>query len=43
MKGEGWAHHGLDEMIITDNMSERKRKMLEMSDAVVALPGHRNP
>lgn len=24
MKGEGWAHHGLDEMIITDNMSERK-------------------
>ncbi len=39
MKGEGWAHHGLDEMIITDNMSERKRKMLEMSDAVVALPG----
>ncbi len=39
MKDEGWGHHGLDEMIITDDMSERKRRMFEMSDAVVALPG----
>lgn len=29
----------LTEMIITENMSERKSKMLEISDTVVALPG----
>jgi uncharacterized protein (TIGR00730 family) len=39
MKEEGWGHNGLDEMIITRNMSERKNRMFEMSDAVVALPG----
>jgi uncharacterized protein (TIGR00730 family) len=39
MKKEGWGHHGVNEMIITRNMSERKNKMFAMSDAVVALPG----
>jgi uncharacterized protein (TIGR00730 family) len=29
----------LDELLITDNMHERKHKMLEKSDAFVALPG----
>lgn len=29
----------ITEMIVTENMSERKRKMLEMADAVIALPG----
>ena len=39
MKEEGWGHHGLDEMIITNDMGERKKRMFEMSDAIVALPG----
>ncbi|TJV07351.1 MAG: TIGR00730 family Rossman fold protein [Mesorhizobium sp.] len=29
----------LDELVITDNMHERKHKMFEKSDAFVALPG----
>ena len=39
MKEEGWGHNGLSEMIITSDMSERKKRMFSMSDAVVALPG----
>lgn len=39
MKDEGWGHHGISEMIITSDMGERKKKMFEMADAVVALPG----
>ncbi|MBZ9997089.1 MULTISPECIES: TIGR00730 family Rossman fold protein [unclassified Mesorhizobium] len=33
------ALDGLDELLITDNMHERKHKMFEKSDAFVALPG----
>lgn len=39
MVNEGWGHPGVKEMISTATMSERKDKILEMSDAVVALPG----
>jgi uncharacterized protein (TIGR00730 family) len=39
MKEEGWHHNGVEEMIITQNMSERKNRMFALSDAVVALPG----
>lgn len=39
MKEEGWGHHGLSETITTRDMGERKRRMFEMADAVVALPG----
>lgn len=39
MKKEGWGHNGLNETIVTADMSERKNKMFEMADAVVALPG----
>jgi len=39
MKEEGWGHLGLNEMIITGDMSERKKKMFSMSDAVIARPG----
>jgi uncharacterized protein (TIGR00730 family) len=39
MKAEGWNHNGVNELIITQNMSERKNRMFAMSDAVVALPG----
>jgi uncharacterized protein (TIGR00730 family) len=39
MKKEDWGHHGLSELIITRDMSERKKRMFAMADAVVALPG----
>src|SRR4030042_4661844 len=39
MEQEGWGHKGISEMIVTPDMSERKKKLLAMSDAVVALPG----
>lgn len=35
----GTALDRLDELVITDNMHERKHKMFEKSDAFVALPG----
>ncbi len=34
-----WGHRKLTELHLVDDMHERKRKMLELSDAVVALPG----
>ena len=34
-----WGHPALTELRIADGMHERKRLMLELSDAVVALPG----
>jgi hypothetical protein len=36
---EGWDHTGLSEMIVTSDMGERKKRMFEMADAIVALPG----
>ena len=39
MKAEGWGHTNVNEMIITPDMGERKKRMFAMSDAVVALPG----
>lgn len=36
---EGWGHSGLDEMIVTGDLGERKKVMMERSDAIVALPG----
>lgn len=39
MKDEGWGHHGVSEMIVTKGMSDRKNKMFDLADAVVALPG----
>lgn len=39
MDEEGWGHHGVNEMIITHDMGERKKRMFELSDAVIALPG----
>jgi uncharacterized protein (TIGR00730 family) len=39
MKDEGWDHRTVSEMIITTDMSERKKKMFSLADAVVALPG----
>jgi uncharacterized protein (TIGR00730 family) len=34
-----WGHRGLTELRIVADIHERKRLMLELSDAVVALPG----
>lgn len=39
MQKEGWGHSGLTEMIVTEDMSQRKKTMFSLSDAVVALPG----
>ncbi|MCU0462176.1 MAG: TIGR00730 family Rossman fold protein [Bacteroidales bacterium] len=39
MKEEGWGHNGLTDTIVTADMSERKKRMFSMSDAVVSLPG----
>ena len=34
-----WGHRSLSELQLVEDMHERKRRMLELSDAVVALPG----
>jgi len=39
MLDEGWFHSGLTELIVVETMHERKKKMIEISDALVALPG----
>jgi uncharacterized protein (TIGR00730 family) len=39
MVKNGWNHKGLEKMIITEDMSSRKRKIFEMADASIALPG----
>lgn len=39
MVEQNWCHHGLSELIQVENMHERKQKMAELSDAVIALPG----
>lgn len=33
------AHHGLTELIVVNNMHERKMRMFELADAFIALPG----
>lgn len=33
------SHHGLDELIIVKDMHERKRKMIDLADVFIALPG----
>lgn len=35
----GWHHEGLSQLIITNDMHERKRTMCEHSDAIIAFPG----
>lgn len=39
MMDEGWGHSGVSDMIVTPDMSERKKTIFAMSDAAVALPG----
>ena len=39
MVENGWIHGGLSKVIETDDMHGRKKKLADMADAVVALPG----
>ncbi len=39
MHDNGWGHNGIDDLVITEDMGSRKKKIFEMSDAVIALPG----
>ncbi|WP_291528406.1 TIGR00730 family Rossman fold protein [Bacteroides sp. UBA939] len=39
MVEQGWHHKGLTEMIEVEDMHQRKKKMADLSDAVIALPG----
>lgn len=39
MNDEGWGHPHVNEMIVTDDMGERKKNMFSLAEAVVALPG----
>ncbi len=39
MKEQGWHHSEVNEMIVTNDMGERKKTMFSMADAVIALPG----
>jgi hypothetical protein len=39
MNKEGWGHNGISQMIVTDDMGERKKKMFARADGIVALPG----
>jgi uncharacterized protein (TIGR00730 family) len=39
MKEVEWAHKGIPEFHFVGDMAERKKKFLEMSDALIALPG----
>lgn len=36
---QGWHHTGLTSLVEVENMHQRKQKMADLSDAVIALPG----
>lgn len=39
MVEKGWHHRGLSQMIVTNDMHERKKLMAQSSDAIITLPG----
>lgn len=39
MVENGWHHHQLTQLMVTETMHERKQLMAKMSDGVIALPG----
>lgn len=39
MMEAGWNHPGITDMIVTNDMGERKKQMFSLADSVVALPG----
>ena len=39
MVEQGWHHTGMSQLLIVNDMHERKQTMARLSDAVIALPG----
>ncbi len=39
MIDEGWCHRGMSEVITTQDMHQRQRRMAELGDAAIVLPG----
>lgn len=39
MVEQGWHHIGMSQLLIVNDMHERKQTMAKLSDAVIALPG----
>lgn len=39
MEEREWSHRGITELQVVQDMHERKRRMIESCDAIVALPG----
>jgi len=39
MREREWAHAGISELRLVDDMQQRKREMLGLADAIVTLPG----
>jgi len=39
MVENGWGHASINQTIVTEDMNSRKKKIFEISDAVIALPG----
>ena len=39
MMDNGWDEKDLDQMIVTEDMAERRVRMMELSDGYLALPG----
>ena len=39
MVEQGWHHTGMSQLLIVNDMHERKQTMAKLSDAVIALPG----
>lgn len=39
MVEQNWCHKGLTQLVEVENMHERKQRMADLSDAVIALPG----
>ena len=39
MVEQNWHHTGLTELVEVESMHERKRKMADLSDGIIALPG----
>lgn len=39
MKEVEWAHQSVTELVLVEDMHERKKKLIEGTDAVLALPG----
>lgn len=39
MREREWTHPGLTDLVLVEDMQDRKREMLRMADAIVTLPG----